>query len=227
MFNIPRGEEGLPNQYIYYPDHLENVKLKMPTKNDSLATWVGAAVNILHAALTRPIFKGAPTAFLNFVLGYGKRSPAGQASGAVADESIGDWLLRRTGRREPVDNMVGAMMHGIYGGDVWKLSVFQSPMQSMWLKDNLRGRGKLVFEKDLDLFQDLYYNGDAEYKKMVRNSMNFGLIGFNDGFGTLTDAITRRLKTDSKVKFKLGEPVTDISYNEPTGRIKVQSPQEF
>ncbi|OAA61017.1 protoporphyrinogen oxidase [Niveomyces insectorum RCEF 264] len=54
------------------------------------------------------------------------------------DESVGAFFLRRLeGDRRLVDNLASAVVHGIYGGDVWRLSVASSPFRSLWLRETL------------------------------------------------------------------------------------------
>ncbi len=97
------------NRYIYYPDHLVRMPGSLPGAN--LLTQI--ATNFMTVA-QEPIFKGA-------VGGLFSEPSVTARSKYVQDESVGKFVTRRFGRHV-ADNLVSALFHGIYAGDLYKLS---------------------------------------------------------------------------------------------------------
>lgn len=97
------------NRYIYYPDHL--VRMPGPIPGAGMLTNIFSNFSTI---LTEPVFKGAFSGVL--------AEPAVDPRGTnVEDESVGDFITRRMGR--PIaENLVSAFLHGIYAGDLYKLS---------------------------------------------------------------------------------------------------------
>ena len=97
------------NRYIYYPDHLVRMPGPVP--------GFGILRNVFHnlsSLFTEPLFKGVASGIL--------AEPAVDPRPlAVEDESVGAFITRRFGK--PVaENLVSAFLHGIYAGDMYKLS---------------------------------------------------------------------------------------------------------
>ncbi|MCJ1310135.1 oxygen-dependent protoporphyrinogen oxidase [Agyrium rufum] len=117
MLTTSTNSPAAQNRFIYYPDHL--VRMPHPSQG------------ILRAGMTffsEPIFKGAFPALLRepFV----NRRPED-----LDDESVGDMISRRFSKNL-ADNVLSAVLHGIYAGDVYNLSA-KSLMPAFW---NLEGR---------------------------------------------------------------------------------------
>ena len=100
------------NRYLYYPDHL----VRMPGPGLSLLQQISML-------FTEPVFKGLMPA----VLGEPFRK---SRSKDLSDESIGSFISRRFGPGL-ADNIVSAVLHGIYAGDVYQLSA-RSLMPLLW-----------------------------------------------------------------------------------------------
>jgi protoporphyrinogen/coproporphyrinogen III oxidase len=97
------------NRYIYYPDHL--VRMPGPLPGGNLLTNI---LNNITTVIQEPIFKGAISGLIS--------EPNVEArDSSLQDESVGDFVTRRLG--QPLaDNLVSALLHGIYAGDLYKLS---------------------------------------------------------------------------------------------------------
>ncbi|KEF63834.1 uncharacterized protein A1O9_01812 [Exophiala aquamarina CBS 119918] len=93
------------NRYIYYPDHLA----RMPGASGLLEL-----LRRLYSLLFEPIFAGA-------VREVTRELTAPPRDDALEDESVGDFLQRRWGK-VIADNFASAIFHGIYAGDIYKLS---------------------------------------------------------------------------------------------------------
>ncbi|KAK5171642.1 hypothetical protein LTR04_000345 [Oleoguttula sp. CCFEE 6159] len=92
------------NRFIYYPDHL----VKMP--GPGMSPW-----QIAKSLWREPVFEG-------FALAALREAAIDQRPLGLQDESVGSFISRRFDRRI-ADNAVSAMLHGIYAGDVYKLSM--------------------------------------------------------------------------------------------------------
>lgn len=100
------------NRFIYYPDHL----VRMP----------GPGSNILKnvsTVLREPLFDGFIRSVLSEV--NKPRRPVD-----CVDESIGSFISRRFGK-DIADNVVSALFHGIYAGDIYNLSA-RSILPALW-----------------------------------------------------------------------------------------------
>ncbi|CAK7214843.1 oxygen-dependent protoporphyrinogen oxidase [Sporothrix bragantina] len=316
------------DQYIYYPDHLVNVSLfngkpKLEDFGQGAQRWqyytalVSWAIQCFLHIQREPAFQGfwntgwgflKPTAererdthkrFLMACIAPGRMPPAS------CDESVGAYIMRRTnGQGLPlVNNMVSALMHGIYGGDVWKLSIASSVFRNGWLAESVvpvfklfarqikiaemrkeraealggagarptdhpdfpgqneglgggiagfaplsqetvdiakeygrsRGRKAITMKSDMDLLRDIMLRMHARHEHWQNRTKNMpadkrgrspadGLgtlgvasgswtqFGFDKGFGTLTDALTRSLRSRPNVHIRTGQPVTAIKY---------------
>ncbi|KAF2272242.1 Protoporphyrinogen oxidase [Westerdykella ornata] len=94
------------SRYILYPRNL--VRLPSPGPPDFLLLW--------HLWVSG-LLKGIPTLLME---PFRKGRPEDQRD---KDESIADFVARRLGRDYRVaDNLVSAVIHGIYAGDIYKLS---------------------------------------------------------------------------------------------------------
>lgn len=98
----PKDSAAAKNRFIYYPDHL----VRMPGSNMS--------ANDIFSFLSEPLMKGnfwdIPKEF------FKDKNPSN-----LQDESVGSFLSRRFGTAL-VDNVVSAVFHGIYAGDIYQLS---------------------------------------------------------------------------------------------------------
>lgn len=97
------------NRYIYYPDHL----VRMPGPLPGVGLLTNLARNFMNV-LKEPIFKGT-------IPGILAESTVDIRPSYIPDESVGEFVSRRFGR--PVaDNLVSALLHGIYAGNLYELS---------------------------------------------------------------------------------------------------------
>lgn len=97
------------NRYIYYPDHL----VRMPGPMSGVNVMTGIFRNLM-TVFQEPIFQGA-------LKGLYEEPSVEVRPNIMQDESVGDFFTRRFGRHV-ADNLVSAFLHGIYAGDLYKLS---------------------------------------------------------------------------------------------------------
>lgn len=105
---ISKSSPAALNRYIYYPDHI--VRMPGPEPNSSTMSTILRGLTTLFR---EPLFEGSIRAFL--------REPLLDARSERQDESIGDFISRRFNPKV-ADNIVSAVFHGIFAGDIYKLS---------------------------------------------------------------------------------------------------------
>ncbi|KAB5580183.1 hypothetical protein GE09DRAFT_1081239 [Coniochaeta sp. 2T2.1] len=223
------------DRYFYYPDHLVRLPnipgLSKPV--DTLKAVGKFALDLLREPLYKNLVPFGASVVLN-----------SNATPDTADLSIGDEFLRiGGGRREPVDNMLSAMCHGIYGGDVWKLSsessIFGSAFWNHRLKngqhvfryaDERDGRRPAPLQKgevpilaqDWDMVRGAI-SGDKDKVGVLDFLRSSGKtlksINFAEGFQALPSAIVAKLTKNPNVKF-VGQEVAKLRLA-ATGRMEI------
>ena len=179
-------------RYIYYPDKLTCV----PT---GVTDW----------NLSDPLFKGVFTGIIGEPFRPGRPKE-------VTDEPVASWVSRRV-HPNVAQNMVGAMLHGIYAGDVDQLSM-RTLFPDLWRREGAYGsviRSFFNFSgvrkypaSDWRLRRELvpllrwHLN---QYKK--ENAMMVGFIG---GMEVLTRALKAYLEKASNIRFRLNTPVKSL-----------------
>ena len=106
------------NRYVYYPDHL--VRMPGPVPDMGILRNL---FNNFSSLFTEPVFKG-------MISGMLAEPAVDPCPSAVEDESVGAFITRRFGK--PVaENLVSAFLHGIYAGNLDKLSA-RTLFAQMW-----------------------------------------------------------------------------------------------
>lgn len=177
------------NRFIYYPDHL----VRMPGPGSSLLQ------NVFNV-LSEPIFKGTISGALSEVIKPRRLE-------TLEDESIGSFLTRRFGSTL-TDNVVSAVFHGIYAGDIYKLSA-RAILPSLWAiewRNNSIIRGLLeqafggmqpIATSDLDVLKTLQSQPIMSDKlEAVKKSSVFT---FKGGIGELADRLEAKLDESDNV----------------------------
>lgn len=193
-------------------------------------------LRIGYQVLTEPIFKGAFSAGKNV---YARSAELQTKRGkgdvnvtediAIADckdVSTGQFLADVFGRPDLVHNLMSAMYHGIWGGDVWKLSAAETTMQSLFLQLQNFGMGLQPFKlHDVESAKDILARNTAISEQELREAYGpqVGYLGFHDGFSTLTDAMVNKLKGNPNVAIKKSTPVTAVQYGKDDGKATVTS----
>ena len=177
------------NRFIYYPDHL----VRMPGPGSSLFQ------NISNV-FTEPIFKGT-------VAGVSKELTKPRRPEDLHDESVGSFVTRRFGSAL-ADNIVSAVFHGIYAGDIYKLSA-RAVIPSLWAtesRNNSVVKGLLsqalegmqpVAASDIDIIKTLQNQPTMSDKlEAVKKSSVFT---FKGGIGELAERVESKLDQSDNV----------------------------
>ncbi|KAG9694699.1 Protoporphyrinogen oxidase, partial [Aureobasidium melanogenum] len=198
------------NRYIYYPDHIVRVPAPDPQKG-----FVANASALIYALTSEPAFKGIVSRVL-LEPSVSARDPS------VTDESVGDFFVRRIGRRL-VDQVMSAVVHGIYAGDIYQLSM-KSLFPSIWRLEEEHGsilaglvhnmaEGAKIPAKEIDFINAMKqpYPFSSDFRKNFRRS---NVFTFRHGIQQLVDKLEESLKQQSNVTFQLNQQITDIKNTE-------------
>ncbi|KAF2807953.1 Protoporphyrinogen oxidase [Mytilinidion resinicola] len=192
------------NRFIYYPDHL--VRLPNPTNDSSL--------EIAFTTLREPLFKG----FIPGAIGEAFR-PTRPAN--LDDESVASFFARRLDPRV-AQNIISAVLHGIYAGDVNQLSV-RSIFPLLWTLEKqggsvIRAIATSRVEENIKLLRrdrELL----AETKKVVNPEFmaamgKASVFSFRNGLQQLVDRLAETVAGNKRVTTNLGTPVTHLELEE-------------
>lgn len=241
-YAIPKHHPILTKRYVYYPDHLVAMP-GPPQPNMSTISKVFWGLGVGQKMLTEPVFKGVLSAVWSLVnkdndgkmrllrdkadKGMASIPPKRYAIADYADVSVGEFFLRLTGSLDLVNNTVSALFHGIWGGDIWKLSVAETNMQTLFLQ--LQHYGMVfapVKDHDYSSGKDIITRNPAVIGIMEQYGPNCSYIGFHDGFSTLSNALAKALRNNPKVTIKTSSPVTAIRYDGEESKAVITSPNE-
>ncbi|KAI1429950.1 Protoporphyrinogen oxidase [Xylaria sp. FL1777] len=212
------------NRYLYYPDHL----VRLPADELTLEN----VLDLIRSYLTEPIWSGGLRALYNVWVNFNKtlKSSLEERNRTLKevpeDESVARFLTRIMGDDRIVKNVVSAMMHGIYGGDINKLSAKNTILERFWytFKDPLPSRRGLqwIATKEWYLLYDML-SGPNRLKiiELAENAVDWKLLAFEDGLVSLVNGLEEDLKKRGNVTFKYGKPVTTLKHED--GKISVST----
>lgn len=188
------------NRFIYYPDHL----VRMPGPGSSFLPTI-------LSMLRESVFKGLITACL--------LEPSKSIIEGQKDESIGSFISRRF-RPELADNIVSALIHGIYAGDIYQLSI-RSIFPFLFYAEKEVGSVGAAYAGGLSLRWPQDAPLEAEWAKAppvsekmqaIRKSSVFT---FKKGIGQLADRLETKLRELPNVDIRL-ETLVDQLWLERT-----------
>lgn len=190
---IPKTSPAAKNRFIYYPDRLN----KLPS--DLFSVFLSPRLPIM-----RGIFSGL------FTEPFRKRR-----SSDLHDESVGSFLTRRFNKNF-ADNLASAALHGIYAGDVDKLSA-KSLFPGLWRGEKVHGSlaRSLLAGQNEELLDDQLVRSDLHRDNMdfCARMGNASVYTFKEGIETLSLALARELNANPNVTIKTGYSVKGISFN--------------
>ncbi|KAI1123365.1 Protoporphyrinogen oxidase [Nemania abortiva] len=219
----PQAVSG--NRYLYYPDHL----VKLPSRELSMDNLVGT----IQSFLTEPIWSGTLPALWNYYISYNKtlnpsyRHLPRSSAENLEDESVAQFLTRILKDDRVVKNIVSGIMHGIYGGDINKLSAKHTMLSDLWHyfdRPLIPSTGlSWVHSKEHYLLADML-SGPNRLKiiELAETAVDWNLFAFEDGLISLVNGLADDLKTKSNVTFRYGEPITSLKHED--GKILVTTP---
>lgn len=179
-------------KYIYYPDRL---------------TCVPAAIG--NWDFSEPLFKGIFTGIIGEPFRPGRPKE-------VTDETVASWVSRRV-HPSVAQNIVGALLHGIYAGDVDQLSM-RTLFPDLWRREGAHGsiiRSYLNFS-GVRKYPARDWQLRKELAPLVRWQLNYYkkenavMVGFIGGVEIFTRALMAYLKKAQNVQFRLNTPVKSL-----------------
>lgn len=182
------------NRFIYYPDHL----VRMPGPGSSI-------LSTILSVLQEPVFKGLISACL---------SEPTKDKVVLEDESIGSFISRRL-RPELADNIVSALIHGIYAGDIYQLSI-RSIFPFLFHAEREKDCIAVAFLEGLRLRWPHDAPLEAQWAKLppvseklqaIRDSSVFT---FKRGIGQLADRLETELRELPNVDIRLQTAVDQL-----------------
>ncbi|KAF2232809.1 protoporphyrinogen oxidase [Viridothelium virens] len=191
------------NRFVYYPDHL--VRLPVPSKNSNFA-------QIIFSILSEPLLRGLIPPFL--FEGFTETR-----SHDLQDESVGSFISRRLSKAV-ANNLLSAMMHGIYAGDVWKLSI-KSIFPQLW---ELEGRfgsvaggllylwsrdGRLVKMQDVKAMAGVLQSSSLN-PELLASFRSSSVYTFKNGISQLIDRLAETLRQNPNVTIKTDTKIRAI-----------------
>lgn len=185
---------------------------------------IATLFNTVRSVISEPIFKGV-------VWNIAAESSVATRPENVRDESVGSFISRRYGK--PItDNLLSALFHGIYAGNIYNLSA-RTLLPKLWYLETRDSDGngintemmELMFKqqtlhswdtikaanrasvddsslKDKDVFHGLL--------QMMRHCSVYTLV---NGIGGLTTALLGQLLDNKNVTIETGAKVSEISFD--------------
>lgn len=188
---MPKTDPSAKNRYVYYNDHI-NV---LP---NSLRSFLFHKPDVMKSVLSSILLE-----------------PFKPVS-KVQDESIYSLVARRFNEHVAL-NLVGAIVHGIYAGDIKQLSV-KSTLRLLYDNEHVYGsivKGMLKGGAKSERFRERGMAARARkddpdwFADMEQQSV----IGFKDGTEALTHRLRRWLEAQDNVQVVMGEPVRKLDFN--------------
>jgi protoporphyrinogen/coproporphyrinogen III oxidase len=222
---ISKQSPAAINKYIYFPDHL----VQMPSWRRADGTLKNLS-RILTSLTEEPLLVDA-------VRGLFREFSVKPRPLTLPDESVGDFMSRRFGRAV-ADNLVSALLHGIYAGDLYQLSmraVFpqiwyletcdpKSSITMAMLRNYWRGRLPRCLDDAKVIWRDIYpdnWRGDAASVLLMTDSTVYTL---KKGLAQLPEKLAAKLRQNNKVVLRHCN--ASLTYNTYSKRFTVGDQDE-
>lgn len=188
------------NRFIYYPDHL----VRMPGPGAPL-------FQNLATLFTEEVFSGVPSNLL-WENWRAKRSKE------TTDESVGSFVSRRLGSAV-ADNILSAVFHGIYAGDIYQLSaktilpiqyLFEDEYGSI-MKGALNGMttgNSWVPQRDMQTLR--HFQEKPLESEKLRGVAKASVFTFKKGIGELAERLESKLREESNVRILTDTRITEL-----------------
>jgi oxygen-dependent protoporphyrinogen oxidase len=167
----------------------------------------------LWTVMTEPIFKG----IMEAIFEWGREPRPAK----LRDESIGQFFERRLGGPDLPDNILSAVLHGIYSGDVHRLSM-KTLLPLLWHAEQEYGSvtayvrqilGRKATLTRADMMAGCKIPVEDNVSGIKRNA---SVYSFKGGIQTLSDALWNALE-EMGVTIKTDYPVQSIKYDGTKG----------
>ncbi|OQV08363.1 hypothetical protein CLAIMM_12650 [Cladophialophora immunda] len=223
---ISKSSPAALNRYIYYPDHL--VRLPVLSRHTSLFELL----RTLNTVLTEPLYDGMLRCL---------REPwVAPRDEDVKDESVGDFISRRFDKAV-ADNLLSAVCHGIFAGDIYKLSA-RTLLPQLWhleTRDRERAPGILleILSNMVNRItftpvnvalhahrQILALRARENYFRRIPNLDSFdemSVYTFRRGLGQITSALEQELSENKNITIARSTSVEDVVFNDSKNQVSI------
>lgn len=181
--------------------------------------------NILWSLLTEPVFEGVISSAIKE-----HRQPPRPSN--LEDESVASFVERRLGAVVG-NNLLSAVLHGIYGGDIHQLSA-RSILGNLW--DAERRHGSISADRWAKITKEPIYPAkvmefanaiDPNIPKGLKDALSTASVfTFRGGMETLVKGLERDLRSRSNVHIALNKHIKSIEYDGQQDLVKVLHPPE-
>ncbi|BDD61046.1 oxygen-dependent protoporphyrinogen oxidase [Monascus purpureus] len=208
------------NRYIYYPDHLVRMPAPYPDQGALSFFW-----SSFRTVTTEPVFES----FLSGIFGELSKLPRPH----VRDESVARFISRRFNQKI-ADNLVSALYHGIYAGDINVLSAkaLLGPYWDLEMKDSgvalgfvdMKRRGRKFRYMDDFLAMTACIRGVSKENRraVLERLAGASVFTFKRGIGQLAEALVDSMKESGKVEIITDARVNSISQNTKTSDLTIR-----
>ncbi|SNX86212.1 related to HEM14 - Protoporphyrinogen oxidase involved in heme biosynthetic pathway [Melanopsichium pennsylvanicum] len=221
MLKVPKTAPSAKNRYLYYPDKL----VKLPS---SISSLLFALVKLPFLRSIVPGVLGearVPSRFQRPKSESSSEKARLQQRELIEDESVDSFVSRRFGKGL-AENLVSAVIHGIYAGDTRKLSV-RAVLPYLWEAERVHGgilRSMLPAKRnkrhrplpDAEAAvkaakQDRLKAIEKELgKDMLDSFKEISVYSFPNGVQEIVQALEARLAESQNVAVQKGDGVTSI-----------------
>ncbi|TKY89453.1 hypothetical protein EX895_001984 [Sporisorium graminicola] len=221
MLKIPKTAPSAQNRYLYFPDRL----VKLPSSIPSLLSA------LFKLPFLRAIIPGVlreprvPSRFLRPRSESKSEQQRLQQREWIEDESVDSFVSRRFGKGL-AENLLSAVIHGIYAGDTRKLSV-RAVLPFLWEAERTHGgvlrsmlpikRNKLhrsLPESEAAVKaakEDRLKDVESQLgKEMIDSFKSISVYSFPEGVEELTQALESRLAEIENVRVCKGDAVQSV-----------------
>lgn len=133
LLKVPKTAPSAQNRYLYYPDRLAKLPSSIPSLLSALLK-LPFLRSIIPGVLREP---RVPSRFLGPKSESQSEKTRLQQRELIEDESVDSFVSRRFGKGL-AENLVSAVIHGIYAGDTRKLSV-RAVLPFLWDAERIHG----------------------------------------------------------------------------------------
>ena len=179
----------------------------------------------LSTLFTEEVFSGVPSGAL-------WENWQAQRSKDISDESVGSFISRRSGSAL-ADNIISAVFHGVYAGDIYQLSAKTIlPIQYLLedeygsiMKGVLKGMttgNHWVPQRDLQILRHFQENPLKSEK--MRAVAKASVFTFKKGIGELAERLESKLRERSNVRLLTKTRITELRHDKSGNDTSVGHP---
>ncbi|KAH6882038.1 hypothetical protein BKA58DRAFT_328417 [Alternaria rosae] len=211
-----RSEPGAKNRFIYYPDQLNRLPSAQPSFADFFALWRTGILRGVLGAITEPMKPKRPD--------------------SLSDETIGSWLARRVDKRI-ADNLVSAVFHGIYAGDINQLSA-KTLMSTAWELEARFGNAiggwfrmqnedprpqpvTLVHPHDREVAKAMNEEIDLDLE-FAKNLKDSAMFTFRNGLQQMVRALVDAVEAKGNIEIRTESPIQSFKPLNENGKLGVE-----